>query len=391
MKQSLASINVGSSSIKFALYEHPGLRLLLHGQIAFIGQNNPRLLFQKASQGAQTISSIPANNHQEAATFLLDWLASQEEFQLLRAIGHRLVHGGKYDTPQRIDRSLLAELHSLEHYAPNHLPEELALIERCLARYPMLDQVACFDTSFHHAMPRVATLLPLPRHYLSMGLKRYGFHGLSYEYLLEELCLRSGPQAAQGKVILAHLGNGASMSALYQGKSRDTSMGFTPASGLVMGSRTGDLDPGIIDFLAHKEQITTADFTHMVHHESGLLGISETSGNIRELLAIEATDIRAAEAIELFCYQAKKWIGAYATVLGGLETVVFSGGIGENAPVIRERICEGLEFLGIHLDRQTNQNNAFLISSHESRVAVHVIPTNEELMIARSTCRILNL
>jgi acetate kinase len=224
-----------------------------------------------------------------------------------------------------------------------------------------------------------------------MGLKRYGFHGLSYEYLIEELCLRAGPQAAQGKVILAHLGNGASMSALYQGKSRDTTMGFTPASGLVMGSRTGDLDPGIMDFLAHKEHITTSEFAHMVHHESGLLGISETSANMSELLAIETTDIRAAEAIELFCYQAKKWIGAYAALLGGLETVVFSGGIGENVPVIRKRICEGLQFLGLHLDEQANQNNAFFISSHESRVAVHVIPTNEELMIVRSVCRMLNL
>jgi acetate kinase len=343
VKQSLASINVGSSSIKFALYEHPGLLLLLHGQIEFIGQSNSRLLFQKGSSAPQTLSSIPTSNHQEAATFLLDWLASQEEFQLLRAIGHRLVHGGKYDKPQRIDRSLLQELHALEHYAPNHLPEELALIETFVERYPKLDQVACFDTSFHHAMPRVATLLPLPRHYMSMGLKRYGFHGLSYEYLIEELCLRAGPQAAQGKVILAHLGNGASMSALYQGKSRDTTMGFTPASGLVMGSRTGDLDPGIMDFLAHKEHITTSEFAHMVHHESGLLGISETSANMSELLAIETTDIRAAEAIELFCYQAKKWIGAYAALLGGLETVVFSGGIGENVPVIRKRICEGLQ------------------------------------------------
>ena len=233
-------------------------------------------------------------------------------------------------------------------------------------------------------------MLPIPRRYAAEGVERYGFHGLSYAYLLEEL-RRLDPAAARGRVILAHLGNGASLAAVHRGKCVDTSMGFTPAAGLVMSTRSGDLDPGLLSFLARREQMTPAQFDRMVNHESGLLGLSGTSSDVRDLLAREGRDRRAAEAVALFCYQAKKWIGAYAAALGGLDTLVFSGGIGENAPVIRERICAGLGFLGLKLSRPRNARHAPLISTDAGRVAVRVIRTDEELMIARSVYRMLAL
>jgi acetate kinase len=239
-------------------------------------------------------------------------------------------------------------------------------------------------------MPRVAKLLPIPRSYAAKGVQRYGFHGLSYAYLMEELS-RLDPVAAQGRVILAHLGNGASIAAVCRGKSIDTSMGFTPAAGLVMGTRSGDLDPGLLSFFTRTERMTPAQFERMVNHESGLLGVSGSSSDMRDLCARESSDIRAAEAVDLFCYQAKKWIGSYAAALGGVDTLVFAGGIGEHAPLIRKRICEGLGFLGISLDRKRNAKNAPLISTDAGRVKVRVIRTDEELMIARYVIRVLKL
>jgi acetate kinase len=265
------------------------------------------------------------------------------------------------------------------------------LIEAFRQRHPTLPQVACFDTAFHRTMPRVASLLPIPRRYEAVGVRRYGFHGLSYEFLMEELARIGDPAAAKGRLILAHLGNGASLAALRDGKSIDTSMGFTPTAGLVMSSRSGDLDPGLVSYLARTEQMSATQFQEMVNHASGLLGVSEISSDLRDLLARESDDIRAAEAVALFCYQAKKWIGSFAAALGGLDTLVFAGGIGENAPLIRERICDGLGFLGIELDQKLNAKNALLISPDAGRVRVRVIRTNEELMIARSTTRVLNV
>jgi acetate kinase len=238
-------------------------------------------------------------------------------------------------------------------------------------------------------MPAVATLLPIPRRYREKGVRRYGFHGLSYAYLLDELARIAGQAAAGGRVVLAHLGNGASLAAVKGGRSIDTSMGFTPAAGLVMSTRTGDLDPGVMTYLARTERMTATDFHRIVNHESGLLGVSETSADMRDLLAREATDARAAEAIALFCYQAKKWVGAFAAALGGLDTLVFSAGIGERSAPIRARICEGLSFLGIELDDARNAAHAAVISRADSRVSVRVIATNEELMIARSVWRLL--
>jgi len=238
-------------------------------------------------------------------------------------------------------------------------------------------------------MPRVAKLLPIPRRFDAKGIQRYGFHGLSYAYLMEELVRIGDPAASHGRVILAHLGNGASLAAVRDGKSLDTSMGFTPTAGLVMSTRSGDLDPGLAPYLERTEHLTTQQFYKMVNHESGLLGISETSSDMRDLLGQEAKDVRAAEAVALFCYQAKKWIGSFTAVLGGLDTLVFAGGIGENCPAIRTRICEGLGFLGINLHEQRNAETAAVISLDNTRVKVRVVRTDEELMIARSVTRVL--
>jgi acetate kinase len=251
--------------------------------------------------------------------------------------------------------------------------------------------VACFDTAFHQTMPRVAKLLPIPRRFDAKGIQRYGFHGLSYAFLMEELARLGDPAAKKGRVILAHLGNGASMAAVRDGKSIDTSMCFTPTAGLVMSTRSGDLDPGLEPYLARTEQMTTKQFYKMVNHESGLLGVSETSSDMRDLLEHEKKDVRAVEAVGLFCYQAKKWIGAYAAALGGLDTLVFAGGIGENAPIVRARICDGLSFLGIEVDEKQNAKSAPVISMDAGRVAVRVMHTNEELMIARSAISVLGL
>jgi acetate kinase len=296
----------------------------------------------------------------------------------------------KHLEPELVTQELLDELHRLRPYDPDHLPREIELIEAFRQRHPKLPQVACFDTAFHRRMPRVAKLLPIPRRFDAKGIQRYGFHGLSYAYLMEELARLGDPAATTGRVILAHLGNGASMAAVRDGKGIDTSMGFTPTAGLVMSTRSGDLDPGLAPYLARTEHTTTQQFYAMVNHESGLLGVSETSSDMRDLLELEAGDARAAEAVTLFCYQAKKWIGAFAAALGGLDTLVFSAGIGENCPSIRARICDGLGFLGIELNEARNAENAPVISAGSGRVAVRVIRTDEEQMMARSVCRILD-
>jgi acetate kinase len=271
------------------------------------------------------------------------------------------------------------------------MPEEILLTEAFHRRFPDLPQVACFDTAFHHDMPRVAQLLPIPRRYQAQGVRRYGFHGLSYAFLIEELA-RVGDQAATtGRVILAHLGNGASLAAVRDGKSVDTSMCFTPTAGVPMSTRSGDLDPGLVWYLARTENMSAKQFNEMANFHSGLLGVSETSSDMRDLLDRETQDVRAAEAVALFCYQVKKWIGAYAAALGGLDTLVFAGGIGENAPPVRARICEGLGFLGIELEEKRNVANEGLISAAASPVAVRVIRTDEERMIAKTVCQVLGL
>jgi acetate kinase len=389
---SLLTINGGSSSIRFALYEEgEPLRLLLNGKVDRVGLSGTNLSFKDSTGLSQDSRIIDPARHPSAVAFLLDWLETQQVFTSIKAVGHRVVHGMTHSAPERVTQELLDELRRITPYDPEHLALEVELIEAFRQRHPRLPQVACFDTAFHHTMPRVASLLPIPRRYEAAGVRRYGFHGLSYEFLIDELARLGDPAAAKGRVILAHLGNGASLAAVRDGKSIDTSMGFTPTAGLVMSSRSGDLDPGLVSYLARTEQMTATQFQEMVTHASGLLGVSEISSDLRDLLARESDDVRAAEAVALFCYQAKKWIGSFAAALGGLDTLVFAGGIGENAPLIRERICDGLGFLGIELNQKHNARNAPLISLDADRVKVRVIRTDEELMIARSVSRVLNL
>jgi acetate kinase len=385
------TINGGSSSIKFAIYDADETpRPRLNGKIDRIGLSGTNLIVNDETGTPQAPRRLAASDHGAAADFLLDWLEAQPLFASIEAAGHRVVHGMRRSEPERVTPKLLAELRRITPYAPDHLPREIGLIEAFVRRHPKLPQAACFDTAFHRTMPRVAKLLPIPRRYASKGVERYGFHGLSYAYLMEELG-RIDPAAAKGRVILAHLGNGASLAAVRNGKSIDTSMGFTPTAGLVMSTRTGDLDPGLVYYLARTERITAARFQRMINEESGLLGVSGTSSDLRDLCASEGADVRAAEAVELFCYQVKKWIGSFAAALGGLDTLVFAAGIGENAPLIRARICDGLGFLGVELNRKRNTKNAPLISTDAGRVKVRVVRTDEELMIARSVTRLLNL
>ncbi len=391
---SILAINGGSSSIKFALYR-AGMQMQLErsicGQIDRIGLSGTRLTFSDGPERAHGGFGITARDHRSAIRLLIDWLEEQPEFSAIIAVGHRVVHGMAHTEPERITEALLDELYRIRPYDPEHLPRELDMIEAFRERFPELPQVACFDTAFHHTLPRVASMLPIPRRYDKKGVRRYGFHGLSYSYLMEELAGMAGAEAASGRVILAHLGNGASMAAVRSGKSLDTTMSFTPAGGLVMGSRSGDLDPGVAWHLIRTENLSPTEFNHLINHESGLLGISETSSDMRDLMAREGSDPRAAEAVALFCYQAKKWIGAYAAALGGLDTLVFAGGIGENAPDVRARICEGLEFIGIELDHPRNAANAGIISAGRSRATVRVMHTDEERMIVRTVCRLLEL
>jgi acetate kinase len=383
------TINGGSSSIRFALYEagaKPKLRA--SGKIDRIGSSGTSLVVLKPSLRKQAPLPVTGKGHPAAARFLLHWLESQSFFNSIVAIGHRVVHGMKHSEPTRVTRKLMAELRRITPYDPDHMPGEIKLIEAFRQRHPKLPQVACFDTAFHRFMPGVAKRVPIPRRLAAKGVERYGFHGLSYAYLMEEL-KRIDPPEVKGRVILAHLGSGASLAAVRNGKSIDTSMGFTPSSGLVMGTRTGDLDPGLNYFLWRTEGMTASQFQHMVNHDSGLLGVSGTSSDLRDLCSREATDVRAREAVELFCYQVRKWIGSFAAALGGVDTLVFAGGIGENSPLIRRQICEQLGFLGIELNQKRNAKNAILISSAKGRVRVRVIRTNEEVMIARSVCRLL--
>jgi acetate kinase len=384
----ILTLNGGSSTIRFAIFGEgsPFVRRL-SGRVDRIGLSRPTLSVRDGHREVQVRSDIDASTEPVAARSLVEWFTDQPAFEGIEFVGHRIVSGAKHTQPEWVTSELLDDLRHASVDDPAHLPGEIALIEAVQARYPHLKQLVCFDTTFHAAMPVVACQLAIPRRYWDSGVRRHGFHGISYSYLMEELRRLNDPAASVGRVILAHLGSGASLAAVRNGVSQDTSMGLTPASGLVMSSRSGDLDPGLPGLLARTEDMTPLQFQHMVHHDSGLLGISETSPDMRELLAVESHDVRAHEAVELFCYQARKWIGAFAAVLGGVDTLVFTGGIGENAPEIRNRICSGLEFLGIKLDSALNQPSRGLISVPGGRVAVRVIAADEEQMIARTVLR----
>ncbi|MGE0116010.1 MAG: acetate/propionate family kinase [Steroidobacteraceae bacterium] len=386
------TLNGGSSSIKFGLH-HAGVdpRRILAGKIERIGLSGTSLTFVDSLRNQHGNQQVAADSFESAVGFLVEWLDAHVGFANVKAVGHRVVHGMEHRNPELLTPPLLEELRSISQYDPEHLPGEIRLIEAFIREVPALPQVLCFDTAFHQTMPRVATLLPIPRRYQSKGIRRYGFHGLSYSYLMHALTCVAGEQAATGKVILAHLGNGASMAAVRNGKGIDTTMGFTPSGGLPMGTRSGDLDPGVIWYLAQIEKLSPQQLSVLINQQSGLLGMSGLSSDMRDLLAHEEHDAAAAEAIDLFCYQARKSIGAFAAALGGLETLVFSGGIGEHLPPVRGRICQGLQFLGIELDAELNAVNADVISAQTSRVAVRVIPTDEEWMMARFVCQTLGL
>jgi acetate kinase len=383
----ILTINSGSSSVKFALYRMgAGEILVLHGQLDRIGVTGG--IFQARDPGGgrllDQILDLP--DHDAAFKTLLDWLQGQGLGKDLQAIGHRLVHGGAaHLTPALLTAAVLADLEKLTPLAPDHLPQEIQAIRVLQRLFPGLPQVACFDTAFHRRMPEVAQRFALPGEYVRAGVMRYGFHGLSYEYLLQELAREAGAAVAQGRVIMAHLGNGASMAALHQGKSRDTTMGMTPTGGLVMSTRSGDLDPGVILYLLQEQGLSSGQINDLLNRRAGLLGVSGISADMQDLLAQEGRRPQAAQAVALFCYQARKFLGALTAALGGLDTLVFTGGIGENSSVIRERICGNLGFLGISLDADRNRASAPIISAEAGRVTVRVMRTNEELMIARHT------
>jgi acetate kinase len=376
------ALNAGSSSLKFALYS-PGISpAVLRGQFERLGQHGTALRVQVAGRPPD-VRPVGVPNHPAALAHLFDWLETSMPEVRLVAIGHRIVHGGpRYRTHAAVNDELLGELRRIVDYAPEHLPAAIEMLQFCRERHSHVPQLACFDTAFHRDMPAVARMLPLPRRF--DGVERYGFHGLSYGFLLQEIERSYGPEAASGRLVLAHLGNGASLAAVQGRSSVDTTMSFTPAAGIPMGTRTGDIDPGLVRFLAQTEGMDAKRFDYMVNHESGLLGVSGTSPDVRDLLATEAVDHRAADAVNLFCYRIRQTIGGFAAVLGGIDRLVFTGGIGENAPVIRGRICAGLEFLGIDLDQGRNAQGKAMISKPSSAVSVHVIATDEEAMIAEA-------
>ena len=391
--QTILVLNGGSSSIKFAVFAvEPSLRLTINGQIERIGTSDGIFSTQLGEHQAPINRQVGAVDYAGAIELLIAWINEKNIDDALIAVGHRIVHGGpRFHAPQRRTPALTAELLQLSPLDRLHMPGEISLANALQQRFPTVPQIACFDTAFHHDLPRVAQLLPIPREHAARGVRRYGFHGLSYEFLMSELLRTDGAAAADGRIIMAHLGNGASLAAASGGRPIDTSMGFTPTAGVMMGTRSGDLDPGLVEYLARAAGMDAKAFDEMANFKSGLLGVSETSADMRDLLKIETEDPRAAEAVALFCYQIKKYIGAYAAALGGLDTLVFAGGIGEKAPLIRSRICAGLGFLGIELHPQRNDQDAAVISVEGGRVTVRVIRTNEELVIARSVCRVLGI
>jgi acetate kinase len=392
----ILTMNTGSSTLKAAIYRaDPRDRLVLSINLDRADSNGAQVTIKDESGKSLFDSRVRRDNpienggNQDALDLIFDWLDKHGYLTDLIAAGHRLVHGGvQFQKPLRITPEIFAELEQLVPLDPDHLPAALAGIHFVSQRLPELPQIACFDTAFHSSLPKVARMYALPRRFFDGGVRRFGFHGLSYEYIVGELRALD-ILLANGRVIVAHLGSGASMVALCQGKSVDTSMGFTPLEGLVMGTRSGDVDPGAIFYLLEQGKMSPADLDKCMNKESGLLGVSGRTADMRDLLEKASEDAYAAEAVELFCYRAKKYIGAYAAALGGVDLVVFTGGIGEKAAPVRQKICDGLEFLGIQIDPQRNQTNDPVISSPDSRVKVRVIETNEDLTIVRHVRNVL--
>jgi acetate kinase len=390
------TINRGSSSLKFAVYDL-GIagtggtgreRLVVSGAVDRIGAGEGQATLRSAD-GHEVAGRHAVYDSDAAISWLLGALDRQNLTERVAAVGHRLVHGGaRYRDPVRITPTVRRELDTLIPLAPEHLPNELHAIDAIARHTPSLPQVACFDTAFHATLPRVARLFGLPRALAEEGIVRYGFHGISYEYVVSALRELG---ALGRRTVIAHLGNGASLAAVLDGASIDTTMGFTPAGGVIMGTRSGDLDPGIIVYLQRTGGQSVDGIDKLVNETGGLLGLSGTTSDMRELLDRADTDPHASEAIAVFCYQVRKAVGAYAAALGGLDTLVFTGGIGAHAPAVREQICERLDYAGVRLDRRENDANASVISEHGAAVDVRIAPTNEELMIARHVRTVVSL
>jgi acetate kinase len=389
------AINTGSSSLKAALYQISETQLLvLSLEVSRIGAADSHMRITDAGGAALFDRHAPVSDQDAALQAAFDWLRQHDYLGQLHCVGHRVVHGGsRYCEPQLVTPELMAALQEWAPLVPDHLPQAIGAIQFVSRLFPVLRQMVCFDTAFHRRMPNASRRYALPRHFMDEGLKRFGFHGLSYEYVAQELRTLDG-KLADGRVIVAHLGSGSSMAAIQGGTSIDTTMGFTPASGLVMGKRCGDIDPEAILYLIEQRKMTAQAVNTLINRQSGLFGVSGASDDVRELLDQESTNAHAAEALELFCYRAKKYLGAYVAVLGGLDILVFTGGIGMHASAIRQRICAGLECLGIVLDSARNRDNAPVISAEAStpgsRVKVRVLKTDEELIIARHAVKLLS-
>ncbi|MBE9586946.1 acetate/propionate family kinase [Mucilaginibacter sp. JRF] len=381
------AINAGSSSVKFALYSllDNEETLLFSGSLDTLETGTKQIKVKRNGLIDEKIIELSGDQKCGLTNSLISWLAEQPEFIRVTNIGHRIVFGMRHIHPEVVTPALINELRSLTDLDPEHLPAEIEIVELFIKRFPDVKQIACFDTMFHQSMPVVAKTSAIPRKYVEKGLQRFGFHGLSYKYLTEELARINHFPSSNSRVIMAHLGSGTSLTAIENGLSIDTSMGFTPCAGIPMSTRSGDLDPGVAAYFIRQEKLDPEQFHYLINHECGLLGVSETSGDIRKLLKIRNSDKRAEEAIDLFCYQISKYIGAYAAALGGLDTLVFSGGIGEHLPEIRTQICKKLEFLGIELHHDNNLKNKNIISA--GKVCVRVIPTDEALMMARLITR----
>ena len=390
-RHNILALNSGSSSLKFALYQFGQQEeLLVSGHLTKIGSQDGRFLCHGKKPDWNLDRQLTVHDHGVAIETLLDRLADKKNFPEFDALGHRLVHGGpKHTQPLLLTPRTIAELRDLSPLARDHLPHEIEAIELVAKRFPGIKQVACFDTAFHQNMPRAAKTFALPQHFYDQGIRRYGFHGLSYQYILEYLRQTAGQSTAQGRLIIAHLGNGASMVAVRNGQSLDTTMGMTPLAGLVMARRCGDLDPGAVLYLLREHGLDVNELGRILNTESGLIGVSGVTWDMEHLLDQEATNPQAALAVELFCRQAQKQLGALIMTLGGLDTLVFTAGIGENAPVIRARIVAGLKFLNTRLDPERNDASAPIISSEDSAIVVRVVKTNEELTIARQTFEVV--
>lgn len=386
--ENIVTVNAGSSSIKLTVFSHLSMLRLLDVSVSGIGQEEAKVCITRRG-GLEEDEERHVIDHQAAANVLLEVLRREVSPESVGAIGHRLVHGSGYDSPVLINAISDNDWTLLSHLDPNHTPLARLLVDEFMKYYPHTTQVACFDTAFFNDLPQVAKILPLPKKYRDAGVRRYGFHGLAYTSLLSTFRKNAGQVAADGRVILAHLGSGASVTATQHGKPVDTTMGFTPTSGVTMSTRSGDLDPAIYGFLHRENGMRGDEFDHMINFESGLLGVSNITGDMYSLLQMEAENEDAALAIELFVHDIKKAIGGYTALLGGIDSLIFSGGIGEQSAPIRGRICQGLEYLGIEIDEASNLAGEFLISSGGSGVGVHVIAADEAGVIAEQVVKVL--